>query len=218
MSFSGKYPVLFLLEDIHSTKEIFTQRTALFGTLAYSQQTTVEARDQQMESYKIVDKRLYFSCFSPFVDRRVTDNSPLHTCQTFPTPGVMKIIFLVLMLVSLLFLAADAAPQLVITRRRHFPGERRLGSTNYGQYSFGKRGYARRTNPGVCLLYFSVEVSSSDFFFGLYPSVSLLVYRTDNICICLSMYVSLYPFSVCLLTYITQTFPGVKQYILVESG
>ncbi|KAK3882283.1 hypothetical protein Pcinc_013333 [Petrolisthes cinctipes] len=35
----------------------------------------------------------------------------------------------------------DVASQ-VVTAERRFPGERRLGKTNYGTHSFGSRGYS----------------------------------------------------------------------------
>ena len=36
-------------------------------------------------------------------------------------------------------------PQLV-TGKRDFPGQRRLGATNYGQYKMGRKGYKKRVN------------------------------------------------------------------------
>lgn len=64
-------------------------------------------------------------------------------------PSPQQVFFLLL---SLLLGAVLEVNTQVVTRRRNFPGERRLGSINYGQYRFGKRGYQRKQNPSkLCI-------------------------------------------------------------------
>ncbi|KAG7165662.1 hypothetical protein Hamer_G013172, partial [Homarus americanus] len=47
---------------------------------------------------------------------------------------------IVLVMMVMLMATALVAAQ-IITRPRDFPGQRRLGVTNYGTHSFGKKGY-----------------------------------------------------------------------------
>ncbi|KAK4315081.1 hypothetical protein Pmani_013675 [Petrolisthes manimaculis] len=53
----------------------------------------------------------------------------------------IKMILMCVLAVLMSVCFRDAASQ-VITAERRFPGERRLGKTNYGTHSFGKRGYS----------------------------------------------------------------------------
>jgi len=54
--------------------------------------------------------------------------------------------FIMVLVVSLILAASTSAR--VVRQRRRFPGERRLGPTNYGQYFFGARGYEPRVHLG----------------------------------------------------------------------
>lgn len=47
----------------------------------------------------------------------------------------------VIMVVLMALLAVVMAAPRVITKQRNFPGERRLGRIDYGQYYFGAKGY-----------------------------------------------------------------------------
>ncbi|KAF2356619.1 hypothetical protein FHG87_012624 [Trinorchestia longiramus] len=55
----------------------------------------------------------------------------------------MNFYLVILLLVVTLTAVAEGAPQLITTKRK-FPGQRRRGATNYGQYSVGKKGYNKR--------------------------------------------------------------------------
>ncbi|KAK7072364.1 hypothetical protein SK128_006856, partial [Halocaridina rubra] len=53
--------------------------------------------------------------------------------------NVTKYVACVLLVVMVILSITDS--QFIITKRRRFPGERRLGAANYGQYTYGKRGF-----------------------------------------------------------------------------
>ncbi|KAF2356617.1 hypothetical protein FHG87_012622 [Trinorchestia longiramus] len=55
----------------------------------------------------------------------------------------MKIQLVIMLLLVAVVTLSSAAPQLITTPRK-FPGERRLGATNYSFHSFGKKGYSGR--------------------------------------------------------------------------
>ncbi|KAK7072365.1 hypothetical protein SK128_006857 [Halocaridina rubra] len=64
-----------------------------------------------------------------------------------------KMNFETVLLVSLVLLGLIgmtlAAPQFIITERRKFPGERRIGAAHYGQYTFGRRGFKHITKENA---------------------------------------------------------------------
>jgi len=64
----------------------------------------------------------------------------------------IKVVLLVCLMVAVCLLGSSSAQ--VITTKRQFPGQRRLGQTNYGTHSFGSRGYnsnpvSRSSGPGL---------------------------------------------------------------------